>query len=92
MNKLNVVIIEDEVPAARLLNSMVTRLRPEWNVTVLPGVWTKRSCVFAEHPHPDIIFSISSWRREFVRFPFGKLLPLLFFTLPTPVCHPCLSQ
>ena len=31
MNKLNVVIIEDEVPAARLLNSMVTRLRPEWN-------------------------------------------------------------
>ena len=37
MNKQNVVIIEDEVPAARLLHSMVSRLRPEWNISVLPG-------------------------------------------------------
>ncbi|MEQ2809584.1 DNA-binding response regulator, partial [Phocaeicola vulgatus] len=27
MNKLNAIIIEDEVPAARLLHSMITRLR-----------------------------------------------------------------
>lgn len=26
MNKLNAIIIEDEVPAARLLHSMITRL------------------------------------------------------------------
>lgn len=56
MNKLNVVIIEDEVPAARLLNSMVTRLRPEWNVTVLPGSVDEAVLWFREHPHPDIIF------------------------------------
>ncbi len=56
MNKLNVVIIEDEVPAARLLNSMVTRLRPEWNVAVLPGSVDEAVSWFREHPHPDIIF------------------------------------
>ncbi|RHR53335.1 LytTR family DNA-binding domain-containing protein [Parabacteroides sp. AF17-28] len=56
MNKLNVVIIEDEVPAARLLNSMVMRLRPEWNVTVLPGSVDEAVLWFREHPHPDIIF------------------------------------
>ena len=27
MNKLNAIIIEDEIPAARLLHSMITRLR-----------------------------------------------------------------
>ena len=27
MNKLNAIIIEDEVPAARLLHSMITRLQ-----------------------------------------------------------------
>lgn len=34
MNKLNVVIIEDEIPAARLLHSMVSGLRPQWTLTV----------------------------------------------------------
>lgn len=37
MNKRRVAIIEDEVPAARLLHAMVCRLRPEWEVIVLPG-------------------------------------------------------
>lgn len=32
MNKLNAIIIEDEVPAARLLHSMITRLRPQWTL------------------------------------------------------------
>ena len=37
MNKLNAIIIEDEVPAARLLHSMITRLRPQWTLTIIPG-------------------------------------------------------
>ena len=37
MSKLTAAIIEDEVPAARLLSSIITRLRPDWEVTVLPG-------------------------------------------------------
>lgn len=56
MNKLNVVIIEDEVPAARLLHSMVARLRPEWNITTLPGSVEETIDWFASHPHPDLIF------------------------------------
>ena len=34
MNKLNAIIIEDEIPAARLLHSMITRLRPQWTLTI----------------------------------------------------------
>lgn len=56
MNKQNVVIIEDEVPAARLLHSMVSRLRPEWNISVLPGSVDEAVAWFASHPHPDLIF------------------------------------
>ena len=56
MNKQNVVIIEDEVPAARLLHSMVSRLRPEWNISVLPGRVDEAVAWFASHPHPDLIF------------------------------------
>lgn len=56
MNKLNVVIIEDEIPAARLLHSIVTRLRPEWHITVLPGSVEEAIDWFASHPHPDLIF------------------------------------
>ena len=32
MNKINVAIIEDEIPAARLLHSMVSGLRPQWSL------------------------------------------------------------
>ncbi|MEG0796836.1 MAG: LytTR family DNA-binding domain-containing protein [Odoribacter sp.] len=56
MSKLNVVIIEDEIPAARLLSSMVGRLRPEWEMTVLPGNVEEAVQWFGENPHPDIIF------------------------------------
>ncbi|WP_297329349.1 LytTR family DNA-binding domain-containing protein [uncultured Bacteroides sp.] len=56
MNKQNVVIIEDEVPAARLLHSMVARIRPEWNITVLPGSVDEAIAWFTSHPHPDLIF------------------------------------
>lgn len=56
MNKQNIVIIEDEIPAARLLHSMITRLRPEWNITTLPGSVEEAIDWFAAHPHPDLIF------------------------------------
>ena len=56
MNKLQVAIIEDEVPAARLLHSMVSRLRPEWEITVLPGSVDEAVAWFGEHAHPAIIF------------------------------------
>lgn len=54
--KYNVAIIEDEVPAARLLHSMISRLRPEWSITVLPGSVDEAITYFASHPHPDLIF------------------------------------
>ena len=56
MNKLNVVIIEDEIPAARLLNFMVKQLRPDWNIISLPGNVEESVHWFKENPHPDIIF------------------------------------
>ena len=56
MNKTNVVIIEDEIPAARLLRSMLLRLRPEWNVEVLPGNIEESVQWFETHEHPDLIF------------------------------------
>lgn len=56
MNKQNIVIIEDEVPAARLLHSMIARLRPEWNIATLPGSVEEAIDWFASRPHPDLIF------------------------------------
>lgn len=35
--QIKVVVIEDEMPAARLLSSMLKELRPEWNVQILSG-------------------------------------------------------
>lgn len=56
MNKMKVAIIEDEIPAARLLSSMVGRLRPGWDITVLPGNVEEAVLWFAANPDPDIIF------------------------------------
>ena len=56
MSKLSVVIIEDEVPAARLLCNMIMRLRPEWAVTVLPGSVEDAVEWFEENKHPDLLF------------------------------------
>lgn len=56
MNKLNAIIIEDEIPAARLLHSMVARLRPQWNLTIVPGSVDEAVAWFKEKPHPDLIF------------------------------------
>lgn len=56
MSKINVVIIEDEIPAARLLHSMVKSMRPEWNVEILQGSIEYAVEWFSVNPHPDIIF------------------------------------
>lgn len=56
MSKLKAVIIEDEIPAARLLSSMVGRLRPEWDIMVLQGNVEEAVQWFATNPHPDILF------------------------------------
>lgn len=56
MNKIQVAIIEDEKPAARLLESMIRKLRPEWDVTKIPGSIEASVSWFAVNPHPDIIF------------------------------------
>lgn len=56
MNKLQVIIIEDEVPAARLLHSMVKSVRPDWEVTIVPGGVDEASEWLAAHEQPDLIF------------------------------------
>ena len=56
MNNLKGAIIEDEVPAARLLHSMLRRWRPAWEVMVLPGSVEEAVQWFAENPHPDLLF------------------------------------
>ena len=53
MSKLTAAIIEDEVPAARLLSSIITRLRPDWEVTVLPGSVEEAIVWFRTHSHPE---------------------------------------
>lgn len=56
MSKIRVVIIEDEIPSARLLHSMVARLRPQWEIIVLPGNIEQAVEWFAANAHPDLIF------------------------------------
>lgn len=59
MNKPAIAIIEDEIPAARLLHSMIARLRPEWDITVIPGSVEEATEWFATHPTPT--FSSSTY-------------------------------
>ena len=56
MNQIKAVIIEDENPAARLLDKMLRELRPEWEILILPGMVEESVRWFSCHPHPDIIF------------------------------------
>ena len=56
MNKIKAAIIEDEIPAGRLLHKMLSGLRPDWEIVVLPGSIEGSVKWFQEHPHPDIIF------------------------------------
>ena len=56
MNRFRVAIIEDEVPAARLLRSLVAGLRPQWEIEVLPGSVDEAAAWFAVNDHPDLLF------------------------------------
>lgn len=56
MSKTRAIIIEDEYPAARLLNNMIRELRPGWEVVMLPGSIEESVEWFAANPHPDILF------------------------------------
>lgn len=57
MNKtIRAVIIEDEVPASRLLVSMVRQLRPDWQVEALEGTISQAEAWFAANDEPDLIF------------------------------------
>ncbi|MCI7139684.1 LytTR family DNA-binding domain-containing protein [Alistipes sp.] len=56
MNKLRVAIIEDEIPAARLLRSLIARLRPTWEIEVLPGSVEEAVQWFTANRHPDLLF------------------------------------
>lgn len=56
MNRLHVAIVEDEIPAARLLRTLVSRLRPDWEIEVLPGNVEEAVQWFASNPHPDLLF------------------------------------
>ncbi len=56
MNKLRAAIVEDEIPAARLLRTLLARLRPAWEIEVLPGSVEETVQWFAGNPHPDLLF------------------------------------
>lgn len=56
MNKVTAAIIEDEYPAARLLNNILATLRPDWEILLLPGNIEESVEWFANNPHPDILF------------------------------------
>lgn len=54
--KTRAAIIEDEIPAARLLQKMISEMRPEWDITLIPGNIEDACNWFSSHVHPDIIF------------------------------------
>lgn len=56
MSKIRAIIIEDEIPAARLLHTMLSKMRPMWEIEVLHGSIDESVRWFETHPHPDLIF------------------------------------
>ena len=56
MTKIKAAIIEDEIPAARLLRDTVLSFRPDWEVQLLPGNIEEAVEWFDQNPHPDILF------------------------------------
>lgn len=56
IKNISAVIIEDEIPAARLLGSMINRIRPQWDVILLAGSIEESVSWFAKNEHPDLIF------------------------------------
>lgn len=56
MTKIKAAIIEDEIPAARLLRDTLLSLRPDWEIQLLPGNIEEAVEWFGQNSHPDILF------------------------------------
>ncbi len=56
MNNFKAAILEDELPAARLLYTILKRLRPQWELLLLPGNIEEAVIWFQNNPHPDLLF------------------------------------
>ena len=58
VNRFNdmVNLIREYIQDGRLLHKMLSGLRPDWDIVVLPGSIEGAVKWFQEHPHPDIIF------------------------------------
>lgn len=56
MNKIKIVIIEDELPAVRFFVSLLSELRPHWSIEVLSGTVKAAVERFTQSPEPDLLF------------------------------------
>ncbi|MGN1210140.1 MAG: LytR/AlgR family response regulator transcription factor, partial [Candidatus Cryptobacteroides sp.] len=56
MAKLNALVIDDELPTARRLCSMINTLRPDWDITIGPSSISEMVKWFEKNPWPDIMF------------------------------------
>jgi len=56
MKTIKAAIIEDEIPAARMLTSMISSLRPSWEVITIAGSVEESIDWFKENEQPDILF------------------------------------
>lgn len=56
MRTIKAAIIEDEIPAARMLKNMISSIRPDWEILTLPGSVEESVEWFNENEHPDILF------------------------------------
>lgn len=55
--KIRVALVEDELPAARLLKSMIQKLRPDWETVHIGGSNEEAVAWFKQNPvQPDILF------------------------------------
>ena len=91
MNNLKVAIIEDEVPAARLLHSMLKRLRPQWEIVVLPGNIEEAVAWFDANPHPELLFldiHLSDGNSFDFLSPVPSFIDRYFYDGLRSVCYP----
>lgn len=52
---MNVLIIEDEQPNARMLAGMLQNLRPGWEISAILETVKQSVAFLKSHPHPDLI-------------------------------------
>lgn len=53
---IHAVIIEDEIPASRLLHSILKRLRPHWNIEIIAQSIAEAKEWLLSHDAPQLIF------------------------------------